>query len=254
MERDRQFPPKVLRFSELKRMALSPAHFRAAYEDPIEQTPYMRFGSLVHALLLRGDSFEVYDGERRGNAWKDFKAKVPEGKLIVTASEHAEALRVSTAVLNDPVARPLVEGLHETEITWEMLGRKCAGRVDILGQIDLVDLKLTHFAQPEYFARFALRSAYHAQVAWYGDGARANGHSIERAHIIAVESKPPFAVVVMPVTPRALEEGRKMIRLWIERLGVCEAAGEWPGYTQCPIPLDVVEDAGLIIEGEEVAA
>lgn len=255
MERDRSFPPKVLRWSELKHMARSPAHFRAAYTDPPEQSPAMRFGALVHALALRHGDFAVFEGERRaGKEWDRFRDANP-GKMIVKASEVAEAQRVVSAVETDPVAAPLLRGLYEHELEWEHCGRRCAGRLDILHDA-LVDLKTTNCAEPAYFSRAALRLGYHAQAAHYSNGARANGHDLPHgAFIIAVETSAPFAVTVMHITPRTLEEGQKLLRSWLERVIACEAAGEWPGYRQTVIDLEVPEaDGGLLIDGEQVFA
>lgn len=59
---------------------------------------------------------------------------------------------------------------------------------------------------------------------------------------------------MLRLTPRALEEGEKLNRSWIERLDGCELADEWPGYTQSILDLDVPDDASdaLLIDGEEV--
>lgn len=253
MDRDRSFPPKVLRFSELKMMAKNAASFRAAYEEPREETAPMLFGTLCHTLILGGESYVVYEADRRGNAWKDFQA-ANVGRMIVTAKELAKAKRVADAVRRDPVAAPLLEGVHERELSWDMLGRKFGGRADVIGPDCVVDVKTTNYAEPGYFSRAALRMAYHVQAGMYFDGAVASGFPVKESWVIAVETAVPFSVTVLHMTPRALDEGRKILRGWVERVAACEAAGEWPGYVQSAVDLDVVEDAGLIIDGEVVAA
>lgn len=263
-ERDRTFPPPELHWSELKAMGKSPAHFRAAYEHPKPSTPPMQFGSLVHSVLLPGgDKYVAFEGERSGNRWKDFKAQ-HEGEMIVTVAELAKAKRIARAVQTDPVAAPLlgiIDGRYadvETEktISWSMLGRKCGGTIDLIAPGRIVEVKTTSpsLAAPGTFTRHALKMGYHAQVSWYADGARAAGHDVLVAWIVCVETEPPYDVVVHKVTQRAMDEGRKLIRLWMERVTQCEAAGVWPGYAQSPVDLDVVEDAGLMIDGEEVFA
>jgi PDDEXK-like domain of unknown function (DUF3799) len=250
--RDRTFPPTVLRFSELKEMHKSPAHFRAAYAEPREEDVSMRIGQLTHTLILGGDGFAVYEGERRGNAWKAF-AEEHKDTFIVTEKEFARANKVALAVRKDPVARPFLEGLKEQELTWEAFGRKCAGRVDIIGANFVADVKTTRYAEPEFFKREALRRAYHSQMSWYFDGARANGHTITNAYILGVETGPPHAVTVLRLTMRAEEEGRKLLRLWVERVATCEASGQWPGYVQSVVDLDIVEEAGLIFDADDAA-
>lgn len=240
-----------LHWSLLKLMAQSPAHVLYAATHEFDPTPHMRFGTLCHALTLGGDVV-VYEGERRGNAWKAFQAE-HEGRFIVTSSEHAEARVIADAVLSDPVAAPLLAGRHE--VAWEanMFGRPCGGRIDVAGPAT-VDLKTTNDASPFRFANACRRMAYHAQLAWYSDARRALGEDPGEAFIVGVETKPPYLVTVFRVTPRMLEEGRKLNRLWLERLEACERANEWPGYVQSALDLDVVEDVDLIIDGEEIAA
>ncbi len=257
MERCRDFPPKILRFSELKKMALSPAHFRAAYESPTEAATPMLVGTLTHTLILGGTGFAVYEGERRGNAWKDFQSKHTPDTLIATEKEFAKANRLALAVRSNPIAAPYLVGRKEVELgTWTSMGRKCGGRIDIVGDGFIADVKTTKCAQPEAFTRDALRRAYHAQLAHYRDGARANDIKVERSVILAVETVAPYAVTVMVLTERALLEGTKLLRLWMERVAQCEAAKEWPGYVQSAVDLDVADDAGIVldIDGEEVAA
>jgi hypothetical protein len=254
-ERDRTFPPPELHWSELKEVRKSPKHFRSAYEHPKKQSSDMLFGSLTHSVTLEnGDPFVVYEGGRTGNAWKKFKED-NAGKMIVTEDEHAEALVIAHQLHADPNAAPLLRGLHEKRCSWTTMGRKCGGTIDVIGDGFIVDLKTTNYAEPAFFGRKALSMGYHAQLAWYLDGARSLGHLVNEAWIVAVETAPPYDIVVHHVKPRALEEGRKLIRLWMERVAQCEAVNEWPGYVQSPVDLDVVEDAGaLLIDGEEVAA
>lgn len=243
-----------LHFSDLKRMALSPAHYLAGLGNDHDK-PAMRFGRLVHTLVLGGPAVAVYEGERRGNAWKAFRAE-NEGREIVTRSELDEATNVARAVLSSEVARPYLIGERERPVEWTTNGRRCATRgIDVLGSTFLADLKTTNCAEPGRFSRACLRMAYHGQLAWYQDAAASIGRHVDEAFIIGVETAPPYAVTVLRVTPRTLHEGRKLSRLWLERLLACEAANEWPGYVQSVVDLDVAEDdVGLIIDGEEIAA
>lgn len=237
-----------LHFSMLKQFARSPAHFKAFVEEGFASSRAMGKGTLVHALVLGGD-YVLYEKDRRGNAWKEF-AEANKGRFIVTQKELTEAQRIADAVMANPVAAPLLIGDPEREWKATMHNRLCGGRIDVSGIGHTTDLKTTNDAEPFRFSKACLRMGFHAQLAWYQDARRALGEDPGEAWIVGVESKSPYAVTVLRVTERALEEGRKLTRLWIERLIGCELSDEWPGYVQSAIDLDIAEDSGLIIDGE----
>jgi hypothetical protein len=247
-------PLEPVHFSNLKAMALSPAHYQARLNAPAAQTPAMRFGQLVHAVIL-GGAFEVWPGDRRGKAWELFKDAHPDA-LIVTCDEYDKARLMSDAVRVHPIASTLIVGHCEKEMSFTLNGRACAGRLDVVNGDGCfwTELKSANCTEPYRFQRAALRMSYHAQMAWYQDMAIANGIPARTGYIVAVETAPPFAVTVLRLTPRALEEGRKLCRLWLERLIGCEQCHEWPSYTQSIVDFDVAEDVDLIIDGEEIAA
>lgn len=242
-------------FSQLKAIALSPLHYKAALEHPKEQTPAMRLGSLIHAMVLGGE-YKVWDGNRRGKDWEAFKATEGPQALIVTMAEVDKASAISDALIRHPVARQFLRGKHEVPVEWTENGRACASRgIDILGDDYVADLKSSTSVQPFRFMRACLRLAYHAQLAGYIEAMRQQGRLIRSAYIIGVETVYPHDVTVLRLTDRALDMGARMRRLWIERLLACEAANEWPGYAQSVVELDVNDDdETLVIDGEEVAA
>lgn len=241
-----------VRFSHLKNMARSPAHYRAAL-DVDRKTQAMSIGKLCHSLVLGGD-YVVFEGERRGNKWLDFKA-ANDGKHIVTTSEMRTAMAVMNSLAKHSDASRILKGLHEFELDWSMLGRKCQSHLDVLGPTHLADLKTCSDGEPGRFTRAALRYGYHAQLAFYQDAVGYNfGAPYRDAYIVEVETFAPFEVTVFKLTDRALEEGRKLCRIWMERLIGCEEVDEWPGYAQTILDLDIAEDCNLIIDGEEVAA
>lgn len=246
-----------VRYSHLRRIDLSPLHYLHGLvpDDDSEQSAPMRAGKLVHALVLGGD-YVVYDGRRAGGAWEEFAA-AHEGRFIVTTAEYQRAVPVAESVQRDPVASQFLRGQHERMLDWRIGGRECQAHVDCIGPDNryVTELKTASLAAPGWFARAALRMRYHAQLAWYQDAiAEVRGVRPANAYIVAVETKAPYAVTTMILTPRALDEGRKICRLWWERLAACEASDEWPGYAQSAVTLDVAEDVELVIDGEEVAA
>lgn len=246
----------MIRFSTLKHMGRSPAHYKQALETPFSPTPAMLLGTIVHGLVLghRCDELVIYDGDRRGKAWADFKAAY-EGCEIVTAAEVERAKPIADAVLRDPVAAPFLLGQHERTLHWERAGMSCRGTPDVIGADHIADLKTTNDARPWAFQRQALKMAYHAQLEWYHHAAAENGLHLHECVLVAVETSAPYAVTVLRLTDRALDAGRRMNSAWLQQLRVCEESGEWPGYAQRVLELDVPDDDELIltIDGEEIA-
>jgi hypothetical protein len=223
----------------------------------------MRLGRIVHWNVLGGmpddedGRITLWDGRRQGNEWKAFEAE-HAGDEIVTPAEWEAALAIADAVKNDPLAVPLLEGVRETQLRWAIGPRACSSRPDVLNPSTgvLVDLKTTTDASLIGLKRQAWRMGYGGQLAFYRDAAAYHGVMVRDAYIIGVEVKAPYAVTVLRLTDRILDQGQRMYRAWFERLLVCEASNEWPSYTQHVETFDVPEwmevDAGD--EGEEVAA
>jgi hypothetical protein len=241
--------------SSLKYIARSAAHYRVAVERRLKPTAPMRFGSLVHALLLGGCYYAVFDGSRNSNAYKAFEAKQDRDTLIIKPEELDRARLVAAAVRNDPIAAPWLIGEHERTILWEYQDRACSSRLDVLGDGHIVDVKTTTNAEPELLTRLCTKMGYHAQLAFYVRAAAAVGVTVRSARIIAVETTPPFAVTTLTLSPRTLLVGEKLCRIWMERLLSCEATGSWPSYIQCEVPWDLEDEAPRVtIDGEEVEA
>jgi exodeoxyribonuclease VIII len=245
-----------VRYSHLRLLAKSPAHFRAGYG---EQTSAMELGSAVDALLLNGQAVVAYPGAvRRGKEWEAWKA-AHEGSFIVTQStlDTAEAMKAS--VMASPEAARLLLGpsvTRQERLTWKWGDRAITGEPDafVAGQY-VVDLKTTQCAAPDKFRWQALRLLYHAQLSCYGAGiAAVKGAPVKDHYIVAVESKAPYPCTVLRVSDNLIEQGRQMVASWLERLKVCEDADQWPGYSQSIVDLDAPEDdavAGLVFGEDE---
>lgn len=245
----RDLPPhsKPVRFSRLKAMSKSPAHYLGQFTEEREDNAALRLGRLVHALVLGGKIVE-WPVERRGNAWKEF-ALVNEGAEIATSSELTKARRVADSVLRHDDAMSVLQGQRELEIAWMLDGRACGARLDVLGPDYVTELKTTTSAEPGWFTRNGARMGYHAQLSWYMAGARmAFNRPIERAHSVAVEVKHPFVVTVFDVPTATLDEGTRIWRSWFEQLMVCERSDAWPGYTLARAEFAVQRDVEIDLE------
>lgn len=245
-----------VRFSNLKNLSLSPQHYmhRVKHYDELKSKS-LTLGSAVHSMLLGGQETIVYPGAtRRGKEWDAFKA-AHEGACIVSKGEQLQAIGMVNSLQRCKAALELLKGEHEVELApWKINGRVCGGRVDVIGPRFITELKTAKSSQPHQFFRQARRMAYHCQLAWYLDGNAANGGTAVDAYIVAIESTPPYVVTPMMVTPRLLDIGRKMNRLWFELLLSCEGENKWPGYVQDVIDFDcedAEEDVELTFGDEE---
>lgn len=230
-----------IRFSNLKHIARSPAHYLASLNTDFEPTAAMRTGTIVHAMVL-GGRLTVYEGERRGNAWKEFKA-AHDGTTIVTAKEVEAARPVADAVLADRRVRELLEGTtREETVFWDHVGRACRGTPDAYRSDMVLDLKSTTDTRPDKFEWQCRRMAYTVQAVWYADGLRRAGKANPERHVIVgVEVKAPYPVTVFELTPRMVDEARRTYGGWMETLRVCEESDRFPAYSEAILPLDVIE-------------
>ena len=249
---------RPVHFSALKRMSLSAAHARYALEGGEQpQTVSLQLGSASHTLALgTGKRVITFEGTRRGKAWDAFRGENPDA-IILNAREFAVASGMAKALHGCPEAMRYLEGEREVPLEWDYLGRRCATRgVDVIGGSlscragirFLTELKTTKCAKPEWFQHEVLRRDYATQLKFYEGGV---GVDVPELVIVAVESAQPHPVVVFRVSDKLRLQAEKRLRLWMELLLTCEASGEWPGYAQSVIELDIANDAELDFTGVE---
>lgn len=231
-------------FSDLKKFALSPAHYKHACESTYEATRDMRIGTCAHQMVLgprQGKSIVMFDGDRRqGSKWIDF-AEENRGREIVTGPEWKDALTVAAVISQHPVIAPFLIGRKEVPLQWVDAGIECAtDGVDVVGDGWIADLKLTNSAEPRKFERTAASMFYHCQMAFYETGAKANGIDTSKGmFLLACESRPPYACTVFELNEATIAQGRKSNVLWLERLRQCEENDFWPEFAQAPVPLEL---------------
>lgn len=256
------------RFSLLKQMALSPAHYRWACQQPQDdslaarlgsfslerdKSAALQFGSAVHYFLL-GDADKVtsYAGKRdkRIKAYQDFvrESSARGAVVVLSASEYRRARAVADAIRRNGTAMELLfeSTIVEERIDWEFVGRACRSTPDARSKTHVADLKTTYTAEPVQFHRHAERRFYHAQAWLYAEALESTtGIRPSASYLIAVEKTAPFPVSIFRFTERSLEIGEKLCRTWIERLNVCEASDAWPEYLQAIADFDI-EDRGAV--------
>jgi len=245
-------PEQPIRFSRLKLFSKSPAHFAAALP---EESSALDVGSAAHAMILGvGREVIAYPGKvRRGKEWEAFQSDHPDA-LILTKAEYGRASRMAKAVNDNADARRVLDGIREQTMFWKLNGRLCRGTPDVRSDQFVTELKTGETSDPRFFPFKMRRFRYDAQLAWYSDGAVLAGHPDPKEHyVVAVEAAYPHVVTVFKVT-RWIANGRKSLRLWWERLLQCEAANEWPGYSQSVVDLDPLEEELEMLDAGEVAA
>lgn len=242
----------AVRFSTLKHLARSPAHYFAACQGQAVDTPARKAGRAGHAAAL-GTPLAVWDRKtsngstspRRGKDWEAFKAEHP-GAEIVTPAEAEPALAIAASVKAHPRAAELLYApgtLREHKVSWSYLGRRCESHLDVVrpGHV-LADLKCLKDGSPDRVKKVVWWDHYVVQLAAYRLAVESRGWPAPKTTaLVVVENTPPYAVTVYPVTEAALEQGRKTWHLWFEQLLACERANAWPGYAQTDVPIDVAD-------------
>lgn len=233
---------KPVHFSQLKHMAQSPAHYYQAVNGGWASTGAQIFGRGAHAMIL-DQPYAVFDGKvRRGKEWEAFKEE-NHGVPWLSRREADQCKALADAVADHREASRLIFGgnaVREQKVGWMQLGRECAGTPDVRNTSYIVDLKTTKSSHPERFMRDATWRSYHAQLAWYLDGVALSGlGKPTEAYVVAVESTPPHTVTVFRLTERAIDQGRRLCRIWLERVIGCERDGYWPGYCESVVDFDV---------------
>ena len=273
-----------IRFHHLKAMALSPAHCRYALDlserdEQGESTPAMQRGTATHAMLFgtvrvmtapedapRKPSSVQRNAKKPSPAtidaiaWWDAFERESAGAIVMPAAQYDTCARMADAVRAEPRAAEMLHGATvEESILFNRDGLECRTTPDIRGLDFECELKTTKSSQPEQFVWQSKRMLYHAQHAWHLAGMRGNGllRGPGHAYTIAVEATAPYVVTVFRIDPHALEIGERCTRLWFERVKSCIESGQWPGYAQSVVDLDVPEDLdelALSYEGDDTEA
>lgn len=259
-------PGGPVRFSRLKKMRLSPAHYLDHEENA---TPSKGKGSALHSVLLGGKRVVVYeDGARNPKfaKYQDFMA-ANDGALILSPKEAVDVVGMRKSIEAHPIAMRLLDGIREQRIEWDFAGRKVGGTPDVVHLEPLpalhvgdfhfpgtmgkagVELKSSRTAAPWSFPWEAKRYNYYGQCDWYKNG-------IERTlsyppgdvldfFIVVVESTKPYPVTVCRVEERALSRARLEWRGWMDQLLECERTGKFPAYTDQVVSIGVDDDLDL---------
>ncbi len=233
------------RYSTIKHFATSPL----AYKNAAKLSgSHIRKGSAVHALVFRTHRVVVYDGRRdpRVKEWQTFQAQ-HDGCIILSQKEYEAAEDMAKAVLTNPLVKSLglltaPDLVIEKEILWDYDEVPFSSTPDVHCPAFGWDLKTTQSAQPRRFERDIMKFQYHAQGGIYEKAIQAAyGYTPEKWYIVAVESKPPYDVVVYRLTRGMLDLGERLACGWLSQLRACQASDHWPGYSDTVVDVEPPE-------------
>ena len=247
----------ALNWSSLKAMHESPALYRWRQEHPRPDTAAYLLGRAVHCAILEPDDLlDRYVGRPEGldlrtKDGKTWREDVGEREVLTAAQwSTVQACALSVAA-HGPASEVLSGTDREVAVTWVLDGVECKGRVDALHADRLVDLKTTRGLGR--FVRDSASYLYHAQLAWYLDGAVAADALRPEAevYIVAVETSEPYDCACYRVPGWVLEVGRGIYQRCLADLRVCEHTGIWPGRHPGVVDLDLPRwaDPGADDEG-----
>lgn len=239
---------KAVNWSTLKEIARSPRHYRHAMATSRPDTDIFRLGRALHTLVLQPERWEeeyaVWPAvspttgkktRRAGSEWDRFEAEAGD-RTILREQDIGEIRAMARAVRSDPVCRRWLTGMRHVEQTLRWTdcetGIECKGRCDLVSASGiLADLKTDRDGSPFSMGRKAASLGYHAQLAFYVDGAAAMGLDVDpsEAALIVVEKPAPHDCGVLLVTPEDIDAGRAHYRALLARLAECLEYDEWPG-------------------------
>jgi len=244
---------KGVSHSMLKHLHPTPAHLQTYLSEKHEPTPEQLFGTLVHHKVLEPNrplpqiaiKTKAIDFKTTaGKEWRE--AQKAAGRLIVTETEFQDIDGCVNAIAQHPFCRKIF-AVGESEVS--IFKRYTLGgtvlrkaRLDWIPEGNaLVDVKTTKDASPEAFAKEVLNWRYHSQAAYYLDIVN---DSLERPTkecfiFVAVEKKPPYAVAIYNLVPKAIGKGRALNIADLATYIECSQSNHWPAYSPEPAMLDL---------------
>jgi hypothetical protein len=270
---------QALNWSTLKHLATSPLLCRHRVDNPQPDKEAFALGRAIHVATLEPERWTreyvvepdfgeqlTKNGEPAKNpkatagyksARADWVASVAPGAIVLDAADHALAERCASAIREHRVAGPLLYGARAEEvITWTdpETGTECKGRLDGITPRHLLDIKSTRRDSVRRFAWDVSEYLYHAQIAWYHDGAIAAGvlsPGADGPYLIAVQTSEPHDVMAFRLPLITLITGRAVYRNLLTKYLQCQAANWWPGVAPELVDLELPQSAAPQQQEEE---
>ena len=234
----------------------APALYRYWADHPEEHKRAFDLGQAAHAEVLGiGRPLRVLDADNyRKKATQEARdAAYAADEIPLLAPEYDQVTAMGAALRAHPIAGPLFDpasGEGEQTLVWRdrQTGVNRRAMLDWLParrdgrRLVVPDYKTAVSAEPESLRKALHRHALQQQAGWYLDGVTALGLAgeLEPAFVFVFQEKTaPYLVTVAQPDPTALLWGRRLNRKAIDLYRQCTATGEWPGYTDTVISLEL---------------
>ena len=228
--------------SELKKIMITPAHYKHWKDNPQEDTPALLFGRSAHKYIL--ETYDFYtefavapNVDRRTKDGKEEWAKFvadSEGKDVITQEQFEQIEEMRKVMLATPFVSKLINGEHEISYFWvdEDTGLECKCRPDSINHKlkIVVDYKTCDNAETEHFMKQAIRLGYDLQAYMYQQGVKENLGEEYLFVFIAQEKKPPYAVNILEADENFIASGKRIFNEMLNVYKQCSETGNWYGY------------------------
>lgn len=226
---------------------LNPSRFEKPPSDALS------FGKAAHALLLGDEDFDAgyvvlpKDAPppptqamlnavkptpaslARQEFWAGFEKK-QAGRVIVPEVDLEHIQHMAESLHRAELPDIIFGGEPEVSLIWQdVTGIWVKARPDALPQTgDLGDLKTTSEATHRFTDRQIADHGYHMQMALCVEGMeRVLGRRPTGVILIFVEKKPPYQVIMRPISEDALYWGRMQNRRALNAMAACLESGDW---------------------------
>lgn len=208
-----------------------------------EPTSDMDMGTLCHLLLLGvgGELAVIECSDWRKPANRELRDKYrSEGKLAVSRAMFEEAMAASLVLGQKLVDRGFpLRGRSEVSFKWTETASDgtivpCRARFDHLDGPEIIDLKITESANPDFLEKQIVRMGYDIQRAAYERGLAQivpeyQGRS--RFTLLFCEREPPYCITPMRMTGSLRQLGDMKWQRAVNTWAQCLNTNQWPEYT-----------------------
>ena len=251
--------------SELKKIMITPAHYKHWKENPQEDTPALLFGRSAHKYIL--ETYDFYTEfavapicDRRTKEGKEIWNKFvvdSEGKDVITQEQFEQIDAMRNSAYATPFVAKLLSGNKELSF-WgkdEDTGLVIKCRPDCItdfnGKHILIDYKTCTDAENTEFYRDSIKFGYDLQLAYYRDILKQNTGLDYDVVIIAQEKSAPYVTNVFQLSENYLQNGETLYKEMLKVYKECLESGVWHGYMKNGISILGEPDDEDMEEGDE---